>query len=92
MYRYTLFIAKKLGEVPLYTICQCSMLCILQKDKQWMGIFSIHMDLGEHVKLDVIALNKFLYLLTCAWLLTTKLITGEGKNTETFFSIPESSE
>ena len=57
-----------------------------------MGIFSIDLDFCKHVKLDIIAFDKFFDLTVSPWLLTSKLITREGQDTEALSSIPEDME
>ena len=79
-----LFVNHKLGEVPLDGVHQEASLLVFQIDPKRMGVSSIHIDLAEHVKGDVVLLcGKLLDLFIRARFLSPKLVAGEPKNTQT---------
>ena len=79
-----LFVNHKLGEVPLDGVHQEAPLLVFQKDPKRMGVSSIHIDLAEHIKGDVVLLcGKLLDLFIRARFLSPKLVAGEPKNTQT---------
>jgi len=77
-----LSVDQKLSEVPLDTISQeaSPIGLLLQPLPQGVSTGPVHIDLTEHVELNVVGLGKLLDLSFIARLLVPKLVRREGKD------------
>jgi len=82
LHHLTLSVDQKLSEVPLDTISQeaSPVGLLLQPLPQGMSVVPVHIDLTEHVELDVVGTGKLLDLSFIAGLLVPKLVRREGED------------
>ncbi len=78
-----LCVNEELAEVPLDAVkAQETALLRLQPLVQRNGIVAVHIDLGVHVKVDLLLLYELLDVHLAARLLSTELVAGEGGNSQ----------
>lgn len=71
---FAILVNNEFSEIPFDGINQSATLLLLQVFVQWMGIVTIHIDLLEHIELNLTLFDETLDLLIIAWLLIGKLV------------------
>jgi len=77
------FVNDKLGKVPLDEVSQQTALFMFQIRVERMRATAVHVDLVEHIKLDVFLSDELANLFVVARFLAAELVAWERENTQT---------
>lgn len=83
LYWFSILVDNKFREIPLDSIKKRSTLFLLQILVQWMGAFTVDVNLLEQIEFNFVVSCKTLNLFSISRLLVTKLIAWESENTQT---------